>query len=214
MSQDYTTTTIDLIRHGEPIGGQKFRGSQDDPLSARGWQQMRQAVAPGAPWQRVITSPLLRCCKLAAEVAERHDIPLVTEPRFAEIHFGDWEGLTSEQVMQKDAELLGNVWRYPVDYSAPGGETVPRFNQRVSQAWQAVLRDYPGEHLLVVSHGGTMRIILCHVFGSPLDNMWRFDVQFASMVRLRAYHHPDHAVHYSLLAYACPLDIMQSERGG
>jgi len=59
------TTTVDLIRHGEPEGGVKLRGWLDDPLSAAGWQQMRAAIAGNNAWQQIVTSPMLRCRELA-----------------------------------------------------------------------------------------------------------------------------------------------------
>lgn len=45
-------TTVDLLRHGEPEGGQMFRGAVDDPLSPRGWEQMRSAVGDCRAWKR------------------------------------------------------------------------------------------------------------------------------------------------------------------
>ncbi len=75
------TTTVDLLRHGEPAGGRKFRGSVDDPLSELGWQQMRaaaQAAEAGgeATWDRVISSPLLRSGEFAAELATQRNLPI------------------------------------------------------------------------------------------------------------------------------------------
>lgn len=51
-------TTVDLLRHGEPAGGKKFRGAVDDPLSPLGWQQMRAAVGDFRGWQTIVSSPL------------------------------------------------------------------------------------------------------------------------------------------------------------
>ena len=55
---------IDLIRHGEPEGGRRYRGATDDPLTAAGWRQMEAAVA-GLSWQRIYSSPLVRCADFA-----------------------------------------------------------------------------------------------------------------------------------------------------
>ena len=86
------TTTVDMIRHGEPIGGRKYRGQIDDPLSDKGWQQMRDAVADHCPWDSIISSPLLRCAEFANELAERHKLTVTFAPEFMEIGFGSWEG--------------------------------------------------------------------------------------------------------------------------
>ena len=54
-------TQIDIIRHGEPEGGRRYRGhSIDDPLSKTGWQQMWNAIPENPPWDHIISSPLLR----------------------------------------------------------------------------------------------------------------------------------------------------------
>ena len=58
-------TTIDLLRHGEPIGGRRYRGHIDDPLSEYGWSEMWHAVSGETPWQQIITSPLRRCREFA-----------------------------------------------------------------------------------------------------------------------------------------------------
>ena len=64
-----TLTTIDLIRHGEPVGGSKYRGQTDDPLSEKGWEQMRAAVGDHRPWEAILTSPLARCRAFAEKLA-------------------------------------------------------------------------------------------------------------------------------------------------
>ncbi len=108
------TTTIDLIRHGEPEGGTRFRGWQDDPLSEQGWSQMRQAVGEHNPWQQIISSPLLRCAAFAAELSGRLELPMTTEGRLQEIGFGEWEGRRAAELYQESPDAVGNFWRDPV----------------------------------------------------------------------------------------------------
>ena len=91
-----TPTTIDLIRHGEPVGGSKYRGQTDDPLSEKGWAQMRAALVGHQPWEVVVTSPLVRCRAFAEELAARLALPLEVDARLMEIGFGEWEGRTAE----------------------------------------------------------------------------------------------------------------------
>ena len=205
MFAESTVTTIDLIRHGEPVGGRRFRGSQDDPLSETGWQQMRAAVAPATPWQRIVSSPLLRCREFATELSKKHDLPMHVADDFREVHFGLWEGLTSAEVMQQWPELLDKVWSNSLAHRPPEGEQLTDFHRRVSAIWEETLNKHTGEHLLLVAHGGTIRMIFCHTLGLPLEQMWRFDVQYASLSRLRAWHQPDGGIHYSLVSHASPL---------
>ena len=72
-------TVIDLLRHGEPVGGRRYRGQQDDPLSDTGWAQMRTSCAEQS-WDAVVSSPLQRCARFAEELVAGAETPLVVDP--------------------------------------------------------------------------------------------------------------------------------------
>jgi len=182
---EVVSTTIDLIRHGEPVGGRRYRGQLDDPLSEKGWQQMREAVADHAPWDRIVSSSLSRCSEFARELAERHTLPLTIEPRLVEIGFGEWEGRTAEELMVSDADILMRFWSDPLNNTPPGGERLADFRDRIVAAWDQLLNDFSGQHLLIVGHAGMMRMILRHVLDMPLDKMFRLQVPSAGISRIQ-----------------------------
>lgn len=182
---DTSTTTVDLIRHGEPAGGIRFRGHTDDPLSETGWAQMRAAVQGRNPWQIVVSSPLLRCSGFAAELAADVGIPLETDVRLREIGFGEWEGRTPEELMQGDPGCLDQLWRDPAGFTPPGGEGLTAFAARVTAGWNDLLLRHAGKKVLVVAHGGVNRVILCQALQIPIQNMFCLDVPFAGLSRLR-----------------------------
>lgn len=163
-----TTTVIDLIRHGEPEGGQMFRGSQDDPLSAKGWQQMESAVSTEDCWDAIVSSPMTRCRLFAETLAERRGIPLHIEDDLREIGFGAWEGLTAEQVQQQYGDHLNRFWQDSINFIPPGGEPVPDFYQRVIRGFNRWQEKLAGQRILVVCHGGVIRMVLAEVLGIPL----------------------------------------------
>ncbi len=125
-------TIVDLLRHGEPEGGQMFRGAVDDPLSPVGWEQMRAAVGDYRDWEAIISSPLIRCAAFARELAERLDRPLEIVDDFSEISFGVWEGRSVADVHATDPLAIAQFWRDPVAHPIPGGEPL----QRWQVAWQ------------------------------------------------------------------------------
>ncbi|MFC4260792.1 histidine phosphatase family protein [Marinobacter lacisalsi] len=181
-----TTTLIDLIRHGEPEGGPMFRGQTDHALSEQGWQQMRRAITPEDHWDVIVTSPLLRCTGFAREMADRLGVPMHTEQRLQEIGFGDWEGHTTDQVMATWGDALQQFWSNPVAYPPPGGETLADFRKRVSQAWAHWTQALAGQRVLVVCHGGVIRMVLAEILETPLEAAFRtMAVPYASRSRIR-----------------------------
>jgi len=176
---------IDLLRHGEPLGGRRYRGATDDPLSEKGWQQMETAVGVAHPWQRIITSPLSRCRDFALALGERHGIPVQEEERFTEIGFGDWEGLTAEQLRAQDPDCLRRFYHDPVANRPRGAEELASFVRRVVAAWQELLEKHCDSPLLIISHAGVMRVIIARLLGMPPENIFRLQIANAALVRIR-----------------------------
>jgi alpha-ribazole phosphatase/probable phosphoglycerate mutase len=177
-------TIIDVIRHGEPVGGVLIRGQRNDPLSDTGWQQMRGAVEGCAGWQRIITSPLLRCAEFARELAGRLAIPVSEEAAVAEIGFGQWEGANPADLLTQQPQAYHAFWENPADFSPPGGEPLAQFEARVVAALRTVIEKHCGEHLLIVAHGGVIRMMIAHVLGMPPRNLFRMDVPYAGISRI------------------------------
>jgi alpha-ribazole phosphatase/probable phosphoglycerate mutase len=186
MSEDIITL-VDLLRHGEPEGGNRYRGSLDDPLSQQGWAQLRAAVAQQRPWDVIVSSPLRRCADFARELADKLDLALEIESDLREITFGEWEGRTLTEIMLSNPQALKRFWRDPVNNPPPGGEPLADCAARVTAAWRAVLQRHAGRHVLIVGHGGMIRLVLQHILEMPLGHIWRLEVPYASFSRVRIY---------------------------
>ncbi|MBF0153375.1 MAG: alpha-ribazole phosphatase family protein [Magnetococcales bacterium] len=185
---DPTAARIDLLRHGEPAGGERYRGTLDDPLSETGWRQMRQAIIGHPPWTHIVTSPLRRCTEFARKVAEDLGLDVQVEERFREMSFGLWEGRTAAHIMATEAEHLANFWRDPLNFPPPEGEPLSRFRYRVESAWNDLTRVKEHRHILVVAHGGVIRVILGVVLVMPLEHLSRLVVPYACVTRITADH--------------------------
>jgi len=165
----HQTTIFDLIRHGEPQGGQMFRGSKDDPLSETGWHQMRNAITDDEHWDLVLSSPLLRCQEFARELSDLRSIPLEIEERFRELHFGAWEGRTAADILQDTPEALRQFWSNPVVHAPPEGEALGDFRIRIREGWQDWQRRAAGQKVLLVCHSGVIGMLLAEVMSIPLE---------------------------------------------
>ena len=170
------TVQLDLLRHGETELGGGLRGSLDDALTARGWEQMRAAVKGQGPWQRIVSSPLQRCALFARELAEQLDVPLTFEKDLQELHFGEWEGRTAAALMETDAEALGRFWSDPYAFTPPGAEPVIAFATRVLSAAGRLQQRYEGERVLVICHGGVMKLLLAQARGLPREQLLQIPV--------------------------------------
>lgn len=178
-------TRLDLLRHGEPVGGSRYRGQVDDPLSERGWQQMRAAVEGRGDWQQVITSPLSRCSEFAHELAGQRAVPVSVEPRFAEVGFGDWEGLSRAELEAQDADQVRRFYEDPVRHRPGGAEPLDEFIGRVAAGLEHVLERHTGQSVLVVAHAGVIRAIMATVLDMSPVAMYRIHVANAGITRLR-----------------------------
>ena len=177
--------TIDFLRHGD-TGQRGFRGQLDDALSPAGWEQMHTAVA-GGQWDVVVSSPLQRCAAFARELADQRAVPLHLDGRLAEYHFGDWQAVPLEQIAQRDADALEKFWSDPVACPPPGAESVATFEARVRDVLDAIAR-LPQQRVLVVTHGGVIRLLHCLSQGRELRCMSEVDVPHASLHRFQPMH--------------------------
>ncbi|EAU53909.1 histidine phosphatase family protein [Mariprofundus ferrooxydans] len=177
--------TVDLLRHGALAGGIKYRGQTDDPLTIQGRADM------DAVWQKlagdvdlIITSPLSRCAEPATAWAKQARIPCIIEPRIAEMHYGAWEGKTSEAISSAFPGMLEQWRRDPTGMRPPDGESVDELRQRVHAWLMEISTNYQDKQLLVVSHSGTLRMLIALALRAPIASTRHMDMPYACWSRL------------------------------
>jgi len=180
-------TLIDFLRHGEPVGGRRYRGNgADDPLSEKGWRQMWDAVGDRGPWQQIVSSPLRRCLEFAAALSERDAVALSVDERFREVGFGSWEGRTRAEIIAADESEYRAFYRDPLLNRPPGAEPLESFGGRVAEALTEALRAHAGKHVLVVAHAGVIRAALGFVLQADPVSWYRTRVDNAAFTRILA----------------------------
>jgi len=177
-------TKIDVIRHGEPEGGRRYRGyGVNDPLTEKGWQQMWASMPEQPTWDVIVSSPLSRCLDFARALAEKTGATCIVEDNLKEIGFGVWEGLTPEEILAKDSQALDHFYKDPVHNRPEGAEPLDTFSQRVWQAYQAIASAHKDKHILIVGHAGVVRAIAANVLHMSLDDVYSsLSVEYAAIV--------------------------------
>jgi probable phosphoglycerate mutase len=180
-----TKTIVDLLRHGEPEGGRAYRGhTLDDPLSAKGWQQMWAAVEGAPDWSVIISSPMQRCMAFARQLAEKLKLPVQEETALQEVGFGHWEGHTPEEVKTLFGREYEDFYRDPVNARPQGAETLEEFYARVTTIYEKLLQQHANQKILIVAHAGVNRAIISHILQAPLASMYRLKIANAGISRI------------------------------
>lgn len=160
-------TTILFIRHGQTdwnVAG-RWQGFTDIPLNEVGRAQAQMLTERIADWpiKAVYSSDLSRAAETGKAVAERLGIDLLLDPAWRERGLGALEGLTRDEILEQFPYL--SLPRTFIE--APGGESYLDLKHRVLQGYKRVLKEYSGEMVAVVSHGGTLRLIISHILELP-----------------------------------------------
>lgn len=164
------------MRHGQTSWNQegKYQGHSDISLNERGIKQ-GNLVAKRLAKEKIsaiYSSDLLRAQQTAKAIAEYHGLSVITKPEFREINFGIWEGLTYQEIMVDWSEILTAMYSKPGEIGPPQGESFQVVKQRVTRALQECVKEHQEQTIVLVSHGGTMRVLLCAALGIGLDKMW------------------------------------------
>jgi len=218
-NEEQNNRRIWLVRHGLTDWNtqQRFCGHSDVPLSAQGRVQARWLAQrlQEEKISTIYTSDLARARETAEIIASRRtqEVPVNLSAAWREIDFGAWEGLTYAEIAERFKDQLG-FFTDPVQYSPLGGESLAYVLQRV-QAELAVIAcsgNLPVEgDLVIVSHGGPLRVLLCSLLGVPLERQWqlRLDPGSLSAIDLLAVQEP--LVPQAILAL---LNVQRSSRAG
>ena len=189
---------VDLLRHGEPEGGEVLRGRVDHRLTELGWQQMQASTelltaagsnfnSPASKpsnWTHIISSPLQRCSEFAKKISTEKNIELSIAPQWQEIDYGDWDGMQLKDWRSEAADQFKAFRKDMSKLAPPNGENYLSFKDRVLAAWQEISELEDGSHVLLVTHGGVLRVVLPTVLGMALNRSHPLQIPFACISRV------------------------------
>ena len=177
-----------IVRHGETAWNRegRFQGHIDVPLNETGLSQADKAAERfrGCPLSAVFASPLARARVTGEKICAAADCGhFLLEDGFMEINHGEWEGMLTDEVEQKYADML-ELWRTDpqrVKMPGPGGESLPEVQARaVATLERAVLGKFEGD-VLLATHDAVGKTLICHCIGLPLEYYWRLKIPNCSV---------------------------------
>src|SRR5512140_2223440 len=171
-------TELWLIRHGQTdwnLEG-RYQGQGDMPLNATGLAQAEAFAASldGQRFAALYSSDLQRAFQTALAISRKTGLPILPEVRLREIHQGQWQGRTLDEVraIYNESAQARREHIDPAAARAPGGESVLEVSQRMAAAADSIARAHPGQRVLVVSHGLALATLLCQAQCIPISEVY------------------------------------------
>jgi broad specificity phosphatase PhoE len=161
-------TTLLLVRHGETDWNRdgRWQGHSDTHLNDIGREQALRVAAELHDVDVVYSSDLARARETAEIIAGALGLDVRFDPRLRERSFGAWEGLTAPEI-EADFREAHARWLAGDGAGADDAEPFAAFGARVTGFLEEALERHPDETVLVVAHGGSIRVI--HALASGLD---------------------------------------------
>lgn len=182
---------IDLVRHGACLDKAFLRGQSPAKLSELGKQQMQAVFSSFDTPDRVIVSSAKRCLEpVDSFYKQQKSLDIQIWPDFQERHFGVWDGLSYEEVEALDMKGLQAYLADPFQYCIQQSESLMAFEKRTLTAFQRLLEQGARDvinHVLVVTHGGVMRILLKHILGLSNEALFQLKIDFAARITLESF---------------------------
>lgn len=176
-----------LVRHGETEWNRvgRAQGQSDPPLNQEGREQAEAVAIRLAPvaFEAAYSSDLRRAADTALPVMRGRDTPIVYRRDLREKSFGEWEGMTYEELQLRYPAMLEELFDERPAFAPPGGESDLELFARAAGAAAGIAGRHAGTdgNILVVSHGGTLRAMMVSMLGLPVESMWRIRLSNAGL---------------------------------
>lgn len=184
---DLPRTRLYLVRHGQVEGHdeRRYNGQTDVDLTDLGRRQYQRLserlIEAGVDVDAVYSSDLVRSVYGGRVLAEALGREFEILPAFRELHFGDWEGLTYDQIREGYPDEFARRFTDLANHRPPGGESFAQLIDRVSQGLAGLLEAHRHGSFLVVAHSGVNRVIICRALGVGIESVFGFDQAYGCL---------------------------------
>ena len=164
-----------LLRHGRTGLSGRYVGSSDVPLSKEGREQIQglRSILAAMQIDSLLASPMHRCIQTIDLL--RLGLPVQLDPDLREIDFGRWEGKTFAEIEEQDPKLVQEWAQGKDDFRFPGGDAIAGFACRMEAVKDRLLAA-DARTMLLVTHGGVIRSLICGLLGLSPQNYLLFQV--------------------------------------
>jgi len=181
-------TEIILIRHGETEWNsqKRMQGHSNSDLSSVGQAQI-QALGQwmkNVPFDHIYSSDSLRAKQTAEAITQFSGHKLKIDLRLREKNLGVFEGLTSEEARERHPEVFRLFKTAGSKYVIDEGESTQQLQDRALEIVDEIRIKHPEEHVLLVTHGGFIRVVMKHSLGLSLETPTRFLIRNTGVFRL------------------------------
>ncbi len=172
------TVRLLLVRHGQTAwnADDRFMGQTDIGLSPAGEQQAaRVALRPARePIDAAYASTLERAGRTAEIALDGRGIPVTRDSAWSEASYGEWEGFSWADVIARDPDLVARRRADLANTAPPGGETFGQLQRRLIDGMGRLLKGHDGSTVLIVAHGGPLRVLAAWCMGLGPAEQGRF----------------------------------------
>jgi alpha-ribazole phosphatase len=180
-----------IARHGQTNHNldRRYQGSTDTPLNKTGFKQANQLAKRlvDEKLDAVYSSDLRRSIQTAERITEKYKLQINKDQRLREISFGEWEGMSYNEIQAQSPHLLERWMSDPANISPPKGETLTQLAERVKSALDEIKFQHVEQTVLLVTHGGVIRTLLCLNLGINLNRHMQFESATGSVSELSFY---------------------------
>jgi alpha-ribazole phosphatase/probable phosphoglycerate mutase len=177
-------SAIVLIRHAETDIAGRFCGHRDPDLNSVGESQVIRLAEEVAMLgiERIYSSDLRRASRTAMAIGQRIGVDVNYLPGLREIHFGQWEGLSWQEIEDQFPDEAHQWLREFPLRKAPGGEAYSAFTARIEAAIEHLSSEAASGVIAVVTHRGVMRYALTRFFGFSEEEAWSKTAPYGAII--------------------------------
>jgi alpha-ribazole phosphatase len=166
-----------FVRHGQTEWNteNRFQGRKDSNLTEKGIDQAKRLSErlKDIQWTAIYSSPSMRTMKTVEIVKGKCPLPIQQDERLMEMHLGDWEGMTQDEIKEMNGTQHDYFWNNPSEYQNDKGESFGDVKERIEGFINEILPKYESGNILILTHGVVIKTV--QLIGSQLgmDELWK-----------------------------------------